>query len=96
MSLYKFNVQLPSLLETLMIKIKQESPPAGNRKRRTTRGIICPSISYPGVGGGGTYLGQDGTYLGRGGGGVSRTTYAGGNERDFLFLITKTNKRPPY
>ena len=27
--------------------IKQESPPAGNRKRRTTRGITCPRIYYP-------------------------------------------------
>ena len=26
---------------------QRESPPAGNRKRRITRGITCPSISYP-------------------------------------------------
>ena len=30
---------------------EQESPPAGNRKRRTARGITCPSITYSGGGG---------------------------------------------
>ena len=48
---------------------KQESPPAGNRKRRTARGITCPSISYRGggvptlAGWGGAYLGWGVTYL---------------------------------
>ena len=39
---------------------KQESPPAGNRKKHTTRGITCSRISYPV----GTYLGRGDTYLG--------------------------------
>ena len=41
---------------------KQESPPVGNRKKRTARGVTCPSISYRGGAGylpwlGGTYPG---------------------------------------
>ena len=39
------------------IIFKQESPPAGNRKRRIARCITCPSISYPGGGGGPTLAG---------------------------------------
>ena len=30
---------------------EQESPPAGNRKRRTDSSIICPSLTVPGGGG---------------------------------------------
>ena len=29
----------------------QESPPAGNRKRCTVRGITCPNVTSPGGGG---------------------------------------------
>ena len=36
--------------KTILQRTK-ESPPAGNRKRRTARGITCPSITYP-LGGG--------------------------------------------
>ena len=32
--------------------VKQESPPAGNHKRSTVRGITCPSTTCPGGGGG--------------------------------------------
>ena len=29
---------------------EQDSPPAGNHKRRTTRGVTCPSVTCPGGG----------------------------------------------
>ena len=36
------------IFRSFFFQIKQDSPPAGNRKRCTTRGIICSSMSYPG------------------------------------------------
>ena len=44
------NTLLKPLLIVPYIPLIQESSPAGNRKRRTARGITCPSISYRGGG----------------------------------------------
>ena len=35
-------------MQSVHVSEKQESPPAGNRKRRTASSITCPNISYPG------------------------------------------------
>ena len=37
-------------IESSDVQFEHDSPPAGNRKRRTTRNVTCPSITYPGRG----------------------------------------------
>ena len=51
---------------------RKESPPGGNRKRRTARGITCQGVTYPGRGGNPSLAGRGGYFLltWLGGGGV--------------------------